>query len=87
MIAIARNVFYDNDPSSMEEDFLIEDLDVIDKEHYSDHVKYVFRVFEDHHPDIYKKCVIYYVLLDYHNNNFSQKDLIETVFIARKINI
>ena len=79
MIAIARNVLYDTDQSIIDEEFLIEGLDVVDKNIYTGHVKYVFRVFEDYHPNLYKKCVIYYVLLDYHNTNFSQRDLIETV--------
>jgi len=58
MIAIARNVLYDTDQSIIDEEFLIEGLDVVDKNIYTGHVKYVFRVFEDYHPNLYKKCVI-----------------------------
>lgn len=79
MVAIARNVLYDTDNSIIKEELLIEDLDVVDKKDYSDHVKYVFRVFEDYHPEFYKKCVVYYILLDSHNNDLSQRELFDTV--------
>jgi hypothetical protein len=79
MITIAGDVLNHNNPVINEEDLLIEDLDLVDKNIYTENVKYIFRVFEDYHPELYKKCVIYYIILDYRNNNFSQKDLIETV--------
>jgi hypothetical protein len=63
----------------MENEFLIEDLDLVNNKNCSNNVKYIFRVFEDYHPEIYKKCVIYYILLDSRNDNFSQRDLFETI--------
>ena len=79
MITIAGDILYYNDTGINEEDLLIKDLDVVDKKLYTDNVKYIFRVFENSHPELYKKCVVYYIILDHRNNDFSQKDLIETV--------
>ncbi len=42
-------------------------------------MKHVFRVFEDNHPELYKKCVIYYVLIDIKNNYLSPRDLVDTI--------
>jgi hypothetical protein len=79
MITIASNVLYDADKNNIEESFMIGDLEVVEKKIDINNVKYVFRVFENYYPNLYKKCVVYYILLDYHNTNFSQRDLIETV--------
>jgi len=54
MIAIARNVLDDNDFTIVEDEILIGDLDIADASVYPNHVKYVFRVFEDVHPEFYK---------------------------------
>jgi len=79
MIAIATNVLDDSNHAAFEDDFVVEDFDIDDKSVYSNHVKYVFKVFEDSHPVLYKKCVVYYVLVDVKNNNLSSRDLVSTV--------
>jgi beta-lactamase regulating signal transducer with metallopeptidase domain len=79
MIAIANKVLDDSIDITFEDEFIVEDLNIDDKNLYSNHVKYVFRVFEEHHPELYKKCIIYYVLIDIKNNNLTPRDLVGTV--------
>jgi beta-lactamase regulating signal transducer with metallopeptidase domain len=80
MIAIAGNVLDDSFVNDVDEEIFNNELELDDKSVYSDDVKHVFKVFEDFHPTLYKKCVIYFVLLDVKKNDLSPREIADTVY-------
>ena len=78
MIAVAKNVLDNYDQVYMEEKITTNDLNF--EEHTHPHpLKYIFRVIENHHPDVYKKYIIYFIRLDIQKENFTSKDLLNTI--------
>ncbi len=79
MVGIAGKIIDNNRDNNLQNEIIIENVDIDNKNIEYNHVKHVFRVFEDNHPELYKKCVIYYVLIDIKNNYLSPRDLVDTI--------
>ena len=78
MIAVAKNVLDNSDQVYVEEKISMDDLNF--EEHTCSHpLKYIFRVIENHHPEVYKKYIIYLIRLDIQKENFTTKDLFKTI--------
>ena len=78
MIAVAKNVLDNSDQVYVEQKITTDDLNF--EEHTCSHpLKYIFRVIENHHPGAYKKYIIYFIRLDIQKENFTSKDLFNTI--------
>lgn len=80
MIAIARDIIYEPPDDLVNEKLLKEELGFFDENINSNHVKCICRIFEDSHPELYKKYVIYYVLLDIKNNDLSPMEIMNFLY-------
>jgi len=78
MIAVAKNVLENSDFDYIEQKIISDDLS-FEKSNNSHQVKYIFRVFDEYYPELYKKYVIYLVLIDIQKENISSKDLFNTI--------
>lgn len=78
MIAFANSVIRDSNDNEIADGYVIENLNISRNLSY-DHIKSIYKVFKDNNPQIYKKCVIYYVLVDIKSNLLSQRDLLNTI--------
>ena len=77
-MAIAKNVLEKSDFDYIEQKIISDDLN-FKKSINSNQIKYIFRVFEEYYPELYKKYVIYLVLIDIPKENLSSKDLFNTI--------
>ena len=78
MIAVAKNVLDNSDQVYVEQKITTDDLNF--EEHTCSHpLKYIFRVIENHHPEVYKKYIIYVIRLDIQKENFTSKNLLNTI--------
>jgi len=78
MIAVANNVLDNSDQFYVEQKITTNDLNF--EEHNNPHkLKYIFRIIENHHPEIYKKYIIYVIHLDIQKENFSSMGLFDTI--------
>jgi len=78
MIAVAKNVLDNSNQVYVEQKISMDNLNF--EEHTCSHpLKYIFRVIENHHPEVYKKYIIYLIRLDIQKENFTTKDLFSTI--------
>ncbi len=78
MIAVATNVLDNSDQVYVEQKITTDNLNF--EEHTDSHPSnYIFRAIENHHPNVYKKYIIYIIRLDIQKENFTSRDLSNTV--------
>jgi len=78
MIAVAKNVLDNSDQVYLEQEITTDDLNFEENTHPHP-LKYIFKVISNHHPEVYKKYIIYFIRLDNQKENFTSKDLFNTI--------
>ena len=78
MVAVANNVLDNSDQFYVEQKITTNDLN-FEKHNHSHKLKYIFRIIENHHPEVYKKYIVYVIYSDIQKENFSSKGLSDTV--------
>ena len=78
MIAVANSIINDSNNDEIADGYVIENLNYSRNLNY-DHIKSIYKVFKDNNPQFYKKCIIYYVLVDIKSNLLSQRDMLNTI--------
>jgi hypothetical protein len=78
MMGVAKNILDNSDIDNIEQKIISGNLG-FEKCDNSHQVKYIFRVFEEYYPELYKKYEIYLVLIDSQKENLPSTEIFNTI--------